>query len=117
MSMAHGLEIRVPYTDHKLIEFLARVPWQAKLHRNQTKYLLRQAAQDWLPEKILKRGKLGFNPPMGMWLRGHLRPLLDEYLSPDQIRRRGYFDPSTVARVDSGSDDRAGAIIPSTCGH
>jgi asparagine synthase (glutamine-hydrolysing) len=96
MSMAHGLEVRVPYADHKLVEFLGGVPWQAKLHGNQTKYLLRQAAQQWLPEKILTRGKMGLNPPMGLWLRQHLRPLLSEYLSPDQIKRRGYFDPGTV---------------------
>ena len=96
MSMAHGLEVRVPYTDHKLVEFLARVPWQAKLHGNQSKYLLRQAAQHWVPEKILKRGKMGLNPPMGLWLRQHLRPLLSEYLSPDQIKRRGYFDHKTI---------------------
>jgi len=99
MSMAHGLEIRSPFTDHKLIEFLARVPWQEKLRGNQTKCLLRRAARDWLPGRILKRSKLGLNPPMGIWLRGHLRPLLDEYLSPDQIRRRGYFDPRTVEEL------------------
>jgi asparagine synthase (glutamine-hydrolysing) len=99
MSMAHGLEIRAPYTDHKLIEFLARVPWQAKLHGKQTKHLLRQAAQHWLPEKILSRSKVGLNPPMGIWLRGHLRPLLDEYLSPEQIRRRGYFEPNPVEEL------------------
>jgi asparagine synthase (glutamine-hydrolysing) len=102
MSMAHGLEIRVPFTDHKLIEFLARVPWQAKLHRGQTKRLLRQAAQHWLPEKILQRGKVGLNPPMGLWLRGHLRSLVNEYLGSDQIRRRGYFDPSTVEELIRG---------------
>jgi asparagine synthase (glutamine-hydrolysing) len=99
MSMAHGLEIRSPFTDHKLIEFLARVPWQEKLRGNQTKYLLRRAARDWLPESILRRGKLGLNPPMGIWLRGHLRPLLDQYLSPEQIRRRGYFRPETVKEL------------------
>jgi asparagine synthase (glutamine-hydrolysing) len=97
--MAHGLEVRVPYTDHKLLEFLGRVPWQAKLHGKQTKYLLRQAAQSWVPENILKRGKMGLNPPMGVWLRQHLRPLLSEYLSPDQIKRRGYFDPGTVQEL------------------
>jgi len=99
MSMAHGLEIRCPYTDHKLIEFLARVPWQSKLRGNRTKRLLRLAAQDWLPESVLKRGKMGLNPPMGVWLRGHLRPLLSEYLSPDQVRRRGYFDPEAVTEL------------------
>jgi asparagine synthase (glutamine-hydrolysing) len=99
MSMAHGLEVRVPYTDHKLIEFLARVPWQAKLKRNQTKCLLRQAAEHWVPRKILTRDKMGLNPPMGLWLREHLRPLLSEYLSPDRIRRRGYFEPCTVQEL------------------
>src|SRR5437763_1002121 len=99
MSMAHGLEIRCPYTDHKLIEFLARVPWQSKLRGNRTKRLLRLAAQDWLPESVLKRGKMGLNPPMGVWLRGHLRPLLSEYVSPDQVRRRGYFNPEAVTEL------------------
>ena len=99
MSMAHGLEIRCPYTDHKLIEFLARVPWQYKLRGNRTKLLLRQAARDWLPESVLKRGKMGLNPPMGVWLRGHLRPLLSEYLSPEQVKRRGYFDPDTITEL------------------
>jgi asparagine synthase (glutamine-hydrolysing) len=99
MSMAHGLEIRSPFTDHKLIEFLARVPWWEKLRGNQTKYLLRRAARDWLPESILRRSKLGLNPPMGIWLRGHLRPLLDQYLSPGQIRSRGYFRPETVQEL------------------
>ena len=99
MSMAHGLEIRCPFTDHKLIEFLARVPWQRKLCGKQTKCLLRQAAQNWLPASVLERGKMGLNPPMGLWLRGHLRPLLSEYLAPEQIKRRGYFDPDVVAEL------------------
>jgi asparagine synthase (glutamine-hydrolysing) len=99
MSMAHGLEIRCPYTDHKLIEFLARIPWNVKLRGNRTKSLLRQAAEDWLPESVLKRSKMGLNPPMGLWLREQLRPLLNDYLSPDQIKRRGYFNPETVTRM------------------
>ncbi len=96
MSMAHGLEIRCPFTDHKLIEFLARVPWQYKLRGNQTKFLLRQAARDWLPKSILRRGKLGLNPPMGSWLRGKLQSLLHEYLGPERVRQRGYFRPEVV---------------------
>lgn len=99
MSMAHGLEIRCPYTDHKLIEFLARVPWQYKLRGNQTKFLLREAARDWLPKRILRRGKLGLNPPMGVWLRGKLQPLLQEYLAPERVRQRGYFRPEVVQEL------------------
>jgi asparagine synthase (glutamine-hydrolysing) len=96
MSMAHGLEIRCPYTDHKLIEFLTRVPWQYKLRGSKTKFLLRQAARDWLPQCVLTRGKLGLNPPMGMWLRGKLQPLVHEYLAPEQVEQRGYFRPEIV---------------------
>ncbi len=99
MSMAHGLEIRSPFTDHKLIEFLARVPWQYKLRGNHTKFLLRQAVRDWLPKSVLERGKMGLNPPMGLWLRGHLQPLLREYLSVERMRQRGYFRPETVEEL------------------
>ena len=99
MSMAHGLEIRCPFTDHKLIELLARVPAQYKIKGNQTKLLLRGAARKWLPRSILERKKLGLNPPMGLWLRGKLRCLLEEYLAPDQVRKRGYFRPEAVAEL------------------
>ena len=101
MSMAHGLEIRCPFTDHRLIEFLARVPWQWKLRKGQQKYLLRRAVGDLLPESVLTRSKIGLNPPMGLWLRGHLRPLLGEYLSPDTVRKRGYFRPQVIQKLIS----------------
>ncbi len=96
MSMAHGLEIRCPFIDHRLVEFLASVPWRSKLRGNQTKYLLRLAARDWLPKNVFQRSKLGLNPPMGLWLRSRLKPALDEYLSPEHIRERGYFRPEAV---------------------
>jgi asparagine synthase (glutamine-hydrolysing) len=61
--------------------------------------VLRKAAESFLPERILTRRKLGLNPPMGLWLRGQLRALLDEYLSPDQIRNRGYFRSEVVQEL------------------
>jgi asparagine synthase (glutamine-hydrolysing) len=99
MSMAHGLEIRAPFTDHRLIEFLTQVPWRHKLRGSETKFLLRRAAASWVPRQVLRRSKLGLNPPMGLWLRGYLRPLLDEYLSTERLRRRGYFRPETVREI------------------
>lgn len=99
MSMAHGLELRAPFTDHRLIEHMARVPWRHKLRPRQTKALLRHIAAGLVPEKILTRRKIGLNPPMGLWLRGQLRPLLHEYLSPRQIRHRGYFQPEVVEEL------------------
>jgi asparagine synthase (glutamine-hydrolysing) len=99
MSMAHGLELRAPFADHRLIEQMARVPWKQKLRSRQTKVLLRQAAKELLPRKILRRGKLGLNPPMGLWLRGALQPLLHDYLAPQQLRRRGYFRSEVVQEL------------------
>jgi asparagine synthase (glutamine-hydrolysing) len=99
MSMAHGLEIRCPFTDHKLVEFLARLPWSSKLRHGTSKFILRQAANGWLPASVIRRGKLGLNPPMGLWLRGRLRPLLEEYLSPERVRARGYFQPEVVEEL------------------
>lgn len=99
MSMAHGLELRSPFTDHKLIELMARVPRRYKLQARQSKVLLRRTAQSLLPHRILRRGKLGLNPPLGLWLRGRLQPMLRDYLSPHLLRRRGYFRPETVQQM------------------
>jgi asparagine synthase (glutamine-hydrolysing) len=99
MSMAHGLEIRCPLTDHRLIEFLARVPWRHKLQIMQSKRLLRTAAKAWLPRPILKRPKLGLNPPLGLWFQHRLQPMLRAYLAPERIRQRGYFRSETVQRL------------------
>lgn len=99
MSMAHGLELRAPFTDHRLIEQLARVPRRYKLRGGQTKLLLRNAATHLVASKILNRQKIGFNPPMGLWLRGQLRPLLHDYLSERQLRHRGYFRSKVVQEL------------------
>lgn len=69
MSMAHGLEVRVPFCDHKLVEFMARIPASQKMPRLRTKSLLREAVADLLPATVRRRRKLGFNPPVGMWLK------------------------------------------------
>jgi asparagine synthase (glutamine-hydrolysing) len=99
MSMAHGLEIRVPFTDHKLVEFLARVPWRFKLRGAETKYLLRRLGQSLLPPGVLKRRKLGLIPPMGLWLRHRLGSLVESYLSDAEIRKRSYFNPEVVGEL------------------
>ncbi len=99
MSMAHGLELRAPFTDHVLVEQMARVLWRYKLRGNQSKLILRKVAEKLLPRRILSRPKLGLNPPMGLWLRGQLKPLLREYLSPGQVRQRGYFRPAVIQEL------------------
>jgi len=99
MSMAHALELRVPFTDHRLVEFALALPAWQKLRGRETKHLLRVAMRSLLPGQTLNRAKLGLNPPLGRWLAAELAPLVDRYLSPDAVRRRGWFRPEVVARL------------------
>jgi asparagine synthase (glutamine-hydrolysing) len=98
MSMATSLEARVPLLDHRIVEFALRLPPQFKMHRGQTKVILRQAARARLPSVVFSKPKQGFSIPMKHWLRGPLRSLMGDLLSGDSIRRRGYFAPQTVER-------------------
>lgn len=99
MSMAHGLESRVPFADQRLIELLARIPSRLKVRGTQTKRLLRRSMEGRLPDDTLHRKKRGFNPPLGIWLNERLKPLADEYLSATSLRQGGYFQPELVERL------------------
>ena len=99
MSMAHALELRLPFTDHRLVEFALRLPAHQKLRGSETKRLLRAAMQPLLPERTLHRSKLGLNPPLARWLRGELASLVDRYLSPAAVRQRAWFRPEAVTRL------------------
>ncbi len=96
MSMAHGLEIRAPYCDHLLVEHAFSLPGSAKLRGATTKALLREALGPRLPERPLAKSKVGFNPPMGLWLNRELAPLIDSHLSREQVELRGLFRPDAV---------------------
>lgn len=99
MSMAHSLETRVPLADVKLVELLARIPSIHKVRGAQGKHLLRRCMEGRLPTGVVQGKKVGFNPPMGVWLNTRLRALLDDYLSEDTLRRRGYFQPGPVRQL------------------
>lgn len=99
MSMAHGLELRLPFLDADLIESVARLPASKKMTWNESKLILRRALSWRLPAAILARPKVGFNPPMGIWINQQLTSLMDEYLGETQIRRRGYFDPAVIKQL------------------
>jgi asparagine synthase (glutamine-hydrolysing) len=99
MSMAASIESRVPFLDHPLTEWLATLPQTMKLRGTTTKWILRQAMQGALPAPILTRRKMGFPVPVGAWLRGGWRPLLDEYVTGSRLRARGLFDPGAVERL------------------
>ncbi|HEX5138927.1 MAG TPA: asparagine synthase (glutamine-hydrolyzing) [Planctomycetota bacterium] len=94
-SMAASKEVRVPLLGNAVLETAERLP--AGLRRG--KRLLRRAAEGIVPREILARRKAGFGAPVQGWLRGPLRPLLDEYLSPAALGRRGWFEPAAVRRL------------------
>jgi asparagine synthase (glutamine-hydrolysing) len=96
MSMAHGLEVRAPFTDHRLVEYVAGLPGSEKLHRGRSKAILRRALASRLPERPLIKRKIGFNPPMGLWLRHELRRLVDSHLCGEVVESRGLFRPEAV---------------------
>ncbi|MBL8190940.1 MAG: asparagine synthase (glutamine-hydrolyzing) [Acidobacteria bacterium] len=108
MSMAASIESRVPFLDHKLVEFAARLPERMKLRGLTTKYILRQAMADKIPAEILTRKKMGFPVPVGAWLRGEFRSLLDEYVLGTRAMERGIFEPdfvrNLVARHEAGEN-------------
>jgi asparagine synthase (glutamine-hydrolysing) len=99
MSMAHSLEVRVPLLDHRVVEFMFRLPGNLKMPRLGLKHFLKQTMRDILPRKILTRPKGGFNVPIPIWLKQELRPLVMEYLSPTKIKACGVFHPETVSRL------------------
>jgi asparagine synthase (glutamine-hydrolysing) len=99
MSMAHSLEVRVPLIDHKLVEFVTTIPSHLKLHYGRPKYLLTTALADVLPQDIIDRRKQGFEMPVAAWLRGPLRPALDDALCLQSVERRCLFDPAEVERI------------------
>jgi asparagine synthase (glutamine-hydrolysing) len=99
MSMAHGLELRVPYCDHVLVERVARIPASVRMPHLSMKKLLRDAVRDLLPPRILRRPKLGFNPPIGIWITRDLASLVDRYLSDEAVRRAGVLQPAAVAAL------------------
>jgi asparagine synthase (glutamine-hydrolysing) len=117
MSMAASIESRVPFLDHKLVEFAARMPVKMKLRGLTTKYVLRQAMRDRLPKEILTRKKMGFPVPIGSWLRGPFKHIVDEYILSPRTRERGIFDhnfvETLVARHMAGEnhDERLWSLI------
>jgi len=99
MSMAASVESRVPFLDHPLAEFAASLPDRLKLHGWTTKYVLREAMRGTLPAAILGRPKMGFPVPVGRWLRGPYRWVVDEYVLGDRAASRDLFERAAVRRL------------------
>ena len=108
MSMAASIESRVPFLDHKLVEFTARLPERMKIRGTKTKHILRESMKGILPDAILARPKMGFPVPIGAWFRGPFKSVIDEYVLSERALQRRIFDPqfvrSLVKRHDAGED-------------
>ena len=98
-SMANSLEARVPILDPVVAELALALPRRMKVRGFQKKRLLRQAVAPLLPDAVLRGEKRGFSVPMAAWLRGDLQPLARDLLSPDNLRRTGFFRPESVTRL------------------
>jgi len=98
-SMANGLEVRCPLLDQDLIEFVARLPTKYKLKGFQPKYLLKKAAEGFLPDTIIYRQKKGFGIPLAKWLGTDLKDFMLDHLNEARVRRQGIFDYVYIKRL------------------
>jgi asparagine synthase (glutamine-hydrolysing) len=106
MSMAHSLEVRVPFVDHEVVEFVSGLPPGWERRWGYPKRLLTAALTDILPPSIVARGKQGFALPMAVWMDQDLRGVVDDALSPESVRRRGLFSPAAISRLRAGYERR-----------
>lgn len=98
-SMAHALEVRAPFLDPDLVEFVNHLPSRFKLNGLKRKYLLKKMVKDKLPPEIFGRGKKGFGIPLAKWLKEDLRPLMLDTFSESRLKAGGLFDPAEVMRL------------------
>jgi asparagine synthase (glutamine-hydrolysing) len=99
MSMAASIESRVPFLDHRFVEFAAGLPGRMKLRGFRTKWILREAVRGILPPGILTRKKMGFPVPFGVWMKGAWGDVARDVLLDPRSRQRGIIDPAAVERL------------------
>lgn len=99
MSMANSIEVRVPYLDHRIVEFMFSLPLKYKIRHLQTKYLLRKIMKNKLSPVILRRRKHGFGVPVSRWLKSELKDLYLEYLSKRNVENWGIFNYKYIQHI------------------
>ena len=93
MSMAAGVEVRVPFLDNDLVRLANALPPRYKQRGREGKWILKRAMEPYLPHEVIYRPKTGFGAPLRHWLRHELKELVDDTLSAATLRKRGLFDP------------------------
>ncbi len=96
-TMSVGLESREPFLDHRLVQYVARIPSRYKYKNGMSKYILRKVLYKYVPRELLERRKQGFVVPLAEWLKGELSPLVMNYLNEDKLKKEGIFNPGVVS--------------------
>jgi asparagine synthase (glutamine-hydrolysing) len=119
MSMAAGVEVRVPFLDLDLVEYAAQIPNKYKQNRSAGKWVLKKAMEPYLPHEVIYRPKTGFGAPLRRWIRFELRELLGDLLSEESLRKRSVFDSKAVHQLikknDSGVVDASYTLLSLMC--
>ena len=97
-AMANSLETRVPFLDHRLVEFVWRLPMKMKMRNGQSKWILRQVLYKYVPRQLIDRPKAGFSIPLGEWLRGPLKEWAEAMLCDQRLDQEGYFNHSLIRK-------------------
>ncbi len=98
-SMAHSLEVRVPFLDYQFVEWTARLPTEEKLKGQEGKRILKKALEPYLPKEVLYRKKMGFAVPLDGWFRDSLKERIEAAISGDRLRDCGLFDPAYLKKL------------------
>ncbi len=106
MSMAHSVEVRPPFLDHRIVEFAATLPASLKIQGSRQKFVLKELMKNKLPPAVLQRKKVGFDIPAHEWLRGPLRDLLTDTLNSGLADHPGLFEPKAVQSLLQAHMDR-----------
>lgn len=99
LSMAHSVEVRPPFLDHTLVEFVLRLPGKFKIRHGKVKHLLKESLRGLLPDALIDRPKEGFVLPTDVWLLKQLRPMADNVLTAERLALHGLIVPGTVRRL------------------